>query len=155
MYLPPSKQFLKQKYKNFDKNFIAHYWLMNDLFFDSEYYYDSNADLNESFDKTDHESLRNHYIYSGWEEGRFPFKVSVDKFFYIETYPDVKNFAGSTEEHFLAHGYKEGRLPYIHNLELESYNKQLSFLDPGSKAIENKQEMYQHYAFVGYHLLIK
>tara|TARA_B100000900_G_scaffold382173_1_gene369180 strand:- start:5723 stop:6193 length:471 start_codon:yes stop_codon:yes gene_type:complete len=156
MYLPPSKHFLNKMYKNFDTNLIAHYWLMHDVFFDPKFYFDSNNDLHEFYDESDHVGLKNHFISSGWEEGRFPFKVSVDKFFYIETYPDVKNYAGSSEEHFLAHGYKEGRLPYIHNnLKLDSYNKQLTFLDPGSKIIENKKEMYHHYALVGYHLLIK
>ena len=155
MYLPPSLTFLEKKFKNISANNLTHYWLMHDVYFDADYYFNTNLDLHDAFDKSDLEGLKNHYIYSGWREGRFPFKVAVDQFFYIETYPDVQNYPGAPEEHFLAHGYKEGRLPYIHKLELDNYNLQLSFLDPGSELMKNKKQMYQHYASIGYHLLIK
>ncbi|PYF07465.1 hypothetical protein C8J30_11716 [Rhodobacter viridis] len=58
-----------------------------------------------------------HYIASGYFEGRLPCAVTVDEAWYFETYPDVAaaHAAGevsSATQHFLLYGYAEGRKPH-------------------------------------------
>tara|TARA_Y100001980_G_C14503748_1_gene279488 strand:+ start:326 stop:793 length:468 start_codon:yes stop_codon:yes gene_type:complete len=154
MYLPPCKVFLKKRFKNFDKNFVAQMWVLKNTYFDSKFYYNNNPDLHTNFKKDDYDGLYSHFILNGWEEGRFPFNVKVDDVFYRLNYEDVQNFPGSCQEHFTKHGYKEGRLPYMPSLELKKYNQQLFLQNPNSKKIMNNKEMYEHYLESGYHDLI-
>jgi len=154
MYLPPSKSFLKKRFRNFDKNQVAQMWVLKNTFFDEKFYYKNNPDLHEKYKKDDHDGLFSHFIFNGWEEGRFPFDVRVDEVFYKLNYKDVLNFPGTCQEHFTKHGYKEGRLPYMPALDLDDYNHQLFLQNPNSKKIKSKKEMYEHYLESGYHDLI-
>ena len=155
MYLPPCKSFLEKKFKGFGKNKAALLWVLNNTYFDQNYYHDFNKDLQQEFEKDDRDGLFKHYLDNGWQEGRFPFQVTVDDYFYLETYPDVRNFYGSCQDLFVKHGYKEGRLPYLFNLDLEDYNRNLKIIEPSHKIIEGKKEMYDHFVKIGYHMLLK
>jgi len=154
MYLPPSKTFLQKKIKGFSTNKIAHSQALMNTYFDHEFYYQNYEDLHGTIDKDNVNALWNHYVNSGWEEGRFPFQVVVDEIFYIENYPDTSNFDGSMNEHFTRHGYKEGRLPYLIELDLDSYCKRMSIILPDEAHPKDKQEMYKHFKFIGYHSLL-
>ena len=92
MYLPPSKTFLKKKIKGFSSNKIAHSQALMNTYFDHEFYFQNNEDLHGTIEENNVNALWNHYVNSGWEEGRFPFQVVVDEIFYIENYPDTSNF---------------------------------------------------------------
>lgn len=129
-------------------------WILKNTFFDSEFYFKNNPDLQKKFKKNDYHGLFSHYILNGWEEGRFPFNVKVDEIFYKLSYEDVSSFKGTCQEHFTKHGYREGRLPYMPNLNLDKYNEQLFLQKPGENKIASIKEMYQHYLKSGYHDLI-
>lgn len=154
MYLPPSKKFLQKNFKNIIDNEYAISMVLTNTYFDSEYYYKKNEDLQEHFEKNNFRALWTHYVQSGWEEGRFPFEVVVDEIFYTNTYPDVISFKGSVADHFYNYGYHEGRLPYQFKLNLEDYIKRLSILDASSLSPNNEKEMYQHFKESGYHKLL-
>jgi hypothetical protein len=62
-------------------------------------------------------SAKEHFVSSGYFEGRLPSKVVVDEEFYIARYPDVaegidEGEINSAQEHFESHGFAEGRLPF-------------------------------------------
>jgi len=62
-------------------------------------------------------TARDHYVSTGYFEGRFPRPFVVDERWYVTTYPDVAMAIGTgklkkAQDHFEAEGYKEGRLPY-------------------------------------------
>ena len=53
MYLPPCKSFLEKKFKGFGKNKAALLWVLNNTYFDQNYYHDFNKDLQQEFEKDD------------------------------------------------------------------------------------------------------
>jgi len=60
-------------------------------------------------------SARNHFIHSGYFEGRLPSAPEFDEAWYLAQYPDVaegitKGEIASARQHFLEHGHEEGRL---------------------------------------------
>jgi len=62
-------------------------------------------------------SARQHFLHSGYFEGRLPFPMIVDERWYLTNYPDVaenvrRGNVASAQEHFEANGYREGRLPF-------------------------------------------
>lgn len=59
-------------------------------------------------------SARNHFIHSGYFEGRLPRDPDLDEAWYLEQYPDVaegitRGEIESARQHFMEHGYEEGR----------------------------------------------
>jgi hypothetical protein len=59
-------------------------------------------------------SARNHFIHSGYFEGRLPRAPDFDEQWYLAEYPDVadgitKGEIESARQHYLEHGYQEGR----------------------------------------------
>jgi len=60
-------------------------------------------------------SARNHFVHSGYFEGRLPGEPEFDEAWYLEQYPDVaegiaRGEIQSARQHFLEYGYEEGRL---------------------------------------------
>ncbi|HEX4507340.1 MAG TPA: hypothetical protein VH722_16540 [Alphaproteobacteria bacterium] len=60
-------------------------------------------------------SARNHFIHSGYFEGRLPREPEFDEKWYLAQYPDVaegiaRGEIKSAREHYLEHGYAEGRI---------------------------------------------
>ena len=59
-------------------------------------------------------SARNHFIHSGYFEGRLPGEPEFDEAWYLAQYPDVaegitRGEIQSARQHFLEYGYEEGR----------------------------------------------
>jgi hypothetical protein len=84
--------------------------------FDSEWYMTEYPDIAEAVAAGDIKSPKEHFVDSGYFEGRLPCALKVDEAFYLEKYPDVaeaiaRGDSESAEQHFLTHGYWEGRVP--------------------------------------------
>lgn len=63
------------------------------------------------------QSAKQHFIESGYFEGRLPFRILVDEEWYQREYPDVaesvrQKTVPSGQVHFETNGYREGRLPF-------------------------------------------
>jgi len=61
-------------------------------------------------------SAREHFLASGFLEGRFPCKPDLDEAWYLQTYPDVaegirRGAHKSALDHYIGAGHYEGRLP--------------------------------------------
>ena len=59
-------------------------------------------------------SARNHFVHSGYFEGRLPHAPEFDEGWYLAQYPDIaegiaKGEIVSARQHYLEHGYQEGR----------------------------------------------
>jgi hypothetical protein len=59
-------------------------------------------------------SLREHFIHTGYFEGRRPSPLYVDSAWYVSTYPDIaealaKGEVASARRHFEERGLQEGR----------------------------------------------
>ncbi|WP_134682446.1 hypothetical protein [Paracoccus ravus] len=84
--------------------------------FDEEWYRKQYPDVDEAVREGLVKSGREHFINSGYFEGRLPGEVEVDEEWYFETYPDIAEAVtsgeiASAQQHFLAFGYAEGRQP--------------------------------------------
>jgi hypothetical protein len=71
----------------------------------------------------DENQARQHWISSGYYEGRFPFDVKVNQIFYTSNYRDLEHLATEDEcmSHFVLHGYSEGRLAYFPHFDHDWY----------------------------------
>jgi hypothetical protein len=91
--------------------------LLTSIVVDEEWYQVKYPDVAEAVKAGLVRSAKEHFIRSGYFEGRRPGKVLVDDEFYVATYPDAAegiefgDFV-SAQEHFERHGWTEGRLPY-------------------------------------------
>src|SRR5262249_19320104 len=84
---------------------------------DEEWYRKTYPDVDEAIEEGRIASGREHFISSGYFEGRKAGRTVVDENFYLATYPDVAEGIEfgeiqSAQEHFETHGAEEGRLPY-------------------------------------------
>ena len=84
---------------------------------DEEWYKQTYPDVAQAIASGTEKSAKQHFITSGYFEGRLPKKITVDEAFYCATYPDVatgieEGFFDSAQEHFDQAGVKEGRLPF-------------------------------------------
>lgn len=84
---------------------------------DEEWYVKAYPDVDEAIAAGAENSAKEHFISSGYFEGRLPGKVIVDEKFYTAKYMDVAEGIqigeiGSAQEHFDLHGFVEGRQPY-------------------------------------------
>jgi hypothetical protein len=84
--------------------------------FDSAWYVAEYPDLAEALANGEITSPKDHFIDSGYFEGRLPGPLKVDTAWYLEKYPDVaegieRGDIESAEQHFTEHGYWEGRAP--------------------------------------------
>ena len=83
---------------------------------DEEFYLASYPDIGRLLAAGHELSPKQHYIRTGFFEGRPPFRIAVDTSYYLDTNPDVK-FAidngriESAQAHFDLAGWKEGRSP--------------------------------------------
>jgi (2Fe-2S) ferredoxin len=62
-------------------------------------------------------SAKDHFVSSGYAEGRLPAELKVDSAWYEKIYPDVaesirNGLFDSAAEHFRLYGYREGRIPF-------------------------------------------
>lgn len=83
---------------------------------DEEWYLTEYPDIAEAVAQQEVKSARNHFIDSGYFEGRLPGPLVVDEAWYLKEYPDVaegieRGDIQSAQQHFLEHGYEEGRSP--------------------------------------------
>jgi hypothetical protein len=84
--------------------------------FDSAWYKTEYPDIAEAVAAGDIKSPKDHFVDSGYFEGRLPSPLKVDEAYYLERYPDIaeaiaRGDSESAEQHFLTHGYWEGRVP--------------------------------------------
>lgn len=85
--------------------------------FDEQWYRMNYRDIDEAIELGRIGSAREHYISTGYFEGRFPRPIPVDEEWYIEQYSDVaeaisKGYIESAKDHFEKSGFQEGRLPH-------------------------------------------
>jgi hypothetical protein len=83
---------------------------------DEQWYMDTYPDIRQAFDAGEIASAKEHFVTSGYFEGRIPFKMLVEEDWYLRTYPDIgqaiaSGAVNSAEDHFRKSGYEEGRLP--------------------------------------------
>jgi hypothetical protein len=81
---------------------------------DEDFYRKRYPDVAEAVAKGKLPSCRDHFVYTGYYEGRVPAPEAVDEAWYLSAYPDVaeavrKGRVGSASEHYLETGQFEGR----------------------------------------------
>jgi hypothetical protein len=88
--------------------------LLRGVAVDEEWYLAQYPHLAEAAKAGEVKSARNHFIHSGYFEGRLPCEPQIDEAWYLAEYPDVaeglkRGEIESVRQHFLEHGYQEGR----------------------------------------------
>jgi hypothetical protein len=90
--------------------------MLSDVRVDEAFYFERYPDVAHAVRAGRCGSAKDHYLKTGFFEGRQPFLITVDRQFYLDTNPDVKagvaigNFE-SAQTHFDMAGWKEGRSP--------------------------------------------
>jgi hypothetical protein len=84
---------------------------------DEAWYRNTYPDVDEAIRNGTVPSARDHFVSSGYFEGRKRGRVLVDEQWYLAQYPDVAEGIElgefmSAQQHFDSHGEKEGRLPH-------------------------------------------
>jgi hypothetical protein len=84
---------------------------------DEAWYRDAYPDVDEAIRKGTVPSAQDHFVSSGYFEGRKRGRVLADEKWYLAEYPDVAEGIElgefmSAQQHFDYHGEKEGRLPH-------------------------------------------
>jgi hypothetical protein len=84
---------------------------------DEAWYRDAYPDVDEAIRNGTVPSAQDHFVSSGYFEGRKRGRVVVDEQWYLAEYPDVAEGIElgellSAQQHFDSHGEKEGRLPH-------------------------------------------
>jgi hypothetical protein len=107
------KPSVKMTYDNFEALVRK---LLNAVEVDEEWYRRSYPDVEIAIRQGVIGSAHEHFVTSGYLEGRLPGEIEVDEEWYFRTYPDIASAAkvgevGSAKQHFLAYGYAEGRMP--------------------------------------------
>jgi hypothetical protein len=85
---------------------------------EEEWYLKQHEDVAKAIKAGEVGSARQHFIESGYFEGRLPGPIKVDEEWYLKQNPDVrdsvrKGVVTSAQEHFEQNGYREGRLPFL------------------------------------------
>ncbi|MGE0418522.1 MAG: hypothetical protein AB7O80_17110 [Acetobacteraceae bacterium] len=84
---------------------------------DESWYLERYPDVATAIKSGKTKSAREHFVNSGYFEGRWPSPVAVDEEWYLATYPEVgravrEGVVESAQRHFEQNGYKEGRRPW-------------------------------------------
>ena len=84
---------------------------------DEHWYRMAYPDVDEAIRNGKLRSAKDHFVASGYFEGRKCGRVAVDEQWYLTEYPDVAEGIElgefiSAQQHFDSHGETEGRLPY-------------------------------------------
>ena len=84
---------------------------------DEAWYLEAYPDVAEAIRSGRIGSAREHFMFNGYFEGRWPFAITVDETWYLNEYPGVAQYirAGrlqTAQQHFDHDGYREGRLPF-------------------------------------------
>ncbi len=107
------KPWVKISYDNFEAMVRK---LLNAVDVDEDWYRRSYPDVDQAIREGVIKSAHEHFLASGYFEGRLPGEIEVDEEWYFTTYPDIASAAkagevGSAKQHFLTYGYAEGRQP--------------------------------------------
>ena len=89
--------------------------------FDEKWYLSNYPDLRQAWENGDIKDLREHFVTTGYFEGRSPNAPSFDEKWYLKAYPDIREAVAkgkidSAEEHYRQNGQMEWRAP---NADLE------------------------------------
>ena len=108
-----NKPFVKMSYEEFE-NLLRK--LLHAVQIDEEWYRSTYPDVDQAIRDGIVQSARDHFVNSGYFEGRLPCEIEVDEDWYFITYPDIaaavkSGQIASAKEHFMSFGYAEGRLP--------------------------------------------
>ena len=121
---------------------------------DSNWYLSQYPDVSQQIDDNVITSALEHYVSSGYAEGRMPFPVQVDERWYFEAYPDLTSAKQRGEiidayTHFVESGYKEGRLPHRPVLDEKWYARTYP---EALKAVERQEftSLEDHFIRQGY-----
>jgi hypothetical protein len=84
---------------------------------DETWYLNTYPDVAEAIKEGKVATAREHFMYDGYFEGRWPFPIVVNERWYLTQNPGVADYirAGrltSAQQHFDHDGYREGRLPF-------------------------------------------
>ena len=84
--------------------------------FDEGFYRATYPDIAAAVDEGKISDLHQHYIVSGYFEGRFGAPPQVDEAFYTTQYPDIEQAvqrgdSPSGNDHYMSNGAAEGRVP--------------------------------------------
>ncbi len=90
--------------------------LVRQMPFDPHFYLAENADIATAHKSGQIVDLHQHYVESGFFEGRQGAAIVVDETYYAETYPDIgeairRGDVASAAEHYTRSGAAEGRMP--------------------------------------------
>jgi len=81
---------------------------------DETWYLNEYPDIADALAAGEVKSARQHFVNSGYFEGRLPCPLEIDEAWYLAEYPDVADGIArgdiqSARQHFLEYGYEEGR----------------------------------------------
>lgn len=87
------------------------------IYFDEDWYISQYPDIADAVEEGIIPSAHDHYIKSGYYEGRMPYEIKVDEGWYLAQYADIRDAVAdgkftSGQDHFQQAGIREGRLPY-------------------------------------------
>ncbi len=90
--------------------------LANQQPFDAKFYLEHNPDVEAAHKAGQITDLHKHYVESGFLEGRFGVRPTVDEVFYTAQYKDIapairRGDIASATEHYMRAGAAEGRVP--------------------------------------------
>ncbi len=88
--------------------------LLRGVHVDETWYISEYPDIAEAIAAGEVKSGRQHFIDSGYFEGRLPAPLEIDEAWYLAEYPDVaegieRGEIQSALQHFIEHGHEEGR----------------------------------------------
>ena len=97
-----------------------------DVVVDDTWYLSEYPDVRGAIASGQFRSAHDHFVKSGYREGRLPREPAVDEVWYKETYPDVAKaiddgLFSSAYAHFKRIDYAEGRRPHR---KAEAWNKE-------------------------------
>lgn len=99
-------------YRNHKPFSFEDYFLTPTSILDTDYYWNTHADLQAVFNQDDKTGLTNHWLTAGMQEGRRP-SAAFNADTYRNNYPDLSNAGITTAEallnHFINSGFQEGR----------------------------------------------
>jgi hypothetical protein len=124
--------------------------VLHDIEVDEDWYLENYTDVSQAVDEGHVRDATEHFVNSGYYEGRFPCKPIIDRSFYLELYDDIREAADSgaledVESHFLGMGYQEARVgtnfPVDEQWYLQTYRVRLD---------EEIVTAKQHFDQIGY-----
>ncbi len=114
------KPWVKMTYEDFE-NLLRQ--LLQAVKVDEEWYRSHYPDVDQAIQDGTMQSAHDHFVTSGYFEGRLPCEIEVNEECYLAAHPDIAEAVKdgkitSARQHFIEFGYAEGRRPAPSNQDV-------------------------------------